>query len=302
MLRELNPAAERNIAETRAELAEEAQLLDRVVLEALDGAGADAGAVAIARRGARGLRARRCGGSRCARSPSAPAGARSRWAGRARPRSCASPARPRAARSTSAAGCAAICEPGLIRFAHLGARTPAPEPVALRVPGQRRFGRWEVRAELHPGAGRRRRARTSRRSTPRRSAASSRCAPGARATASARSAWRGTKTLQDLFTDRAVPRSLRHALPGGHRRRRGRVGRRRRRLRATSGSSPAPSEVAVLSARALEDSIRVDRARGAATRRPRDRRDPRLGRRPRAAGRASSAPRSAATTRAATCC
>ena len=36
MLRELSPAAERNIAETRAELAEEAALLERVVLEALD--------------------------------------------------------------------------------------------------------------------------------------------------------------------------------------------------------------------------------------------------------------------------
>ncbi|MGH2955164.1 MAG: tRNA lysidine(34) synthetase TilS, partial [Solirubrobacterales bacterium] len=47
VLRELNPGTERNIAETRAELAEEAELLDRVVLEALDAAGAGAGAVAI---------------------------------------------------------------------------------------------------------------------------------------------------------------------------------------------------------------------------------------------------------------
>jgi len=46
-LRELNPAAERNVAATRAELAEEAELLDRVVLEALDDAGASAGAVAV---------------------------------------------------------------------------------------------------------------------------------------------------------------------------------------------------------------------------------------------------------------
>ncbi len=47
VLREVNPAAERNVAETRAELAEEAALLERVVLEALDRAGAGAGAVAI---------------------------------------------------------------------------------------------------------------------------------------------------------------------------------------------------------------------------------------------------------------
>ncbi len=47
VLRELSPAAERNIAETQAELAEEAHLLERVVLEALEAAGAGAGAVAI---------------------------------------------------------------------------------------------------------------------------------------------------------------------------------------------------------------------------------------------------------------
>jgi tRNA(Ile)-lysidine synthase len=46
-LRELSPAMERNIAETHAELVQEARLLDRVVLEALEAAGAGAGAVAI---------------------------------------------------------------------------------------------------------------------------------------------------------------------------------------------------------------------------------------------------------------
>src|SRR5262249_50770048 len=45
VLRELNSAAERNIAETQAGLIEEAELLDRVVLEALEAAGAGAGAV-----------------------------------------------------------------------------------------------------------------------------------------------------------------------------------------------------------------------------------------------------------------
>src|SRR3954469_5728312 len=47
VMRGLSTAAERNIAETHAELAEEARLLDRVVLEALEAAGAGAGAVAI---------------------------------------------------------------------------------------------------------------------------------------------------------------------------------------------------------------------------------------------------------------
>jgi tRNA(Ile)-lysidine synthase len=46
-LQELSPAAERNIAETQAELVEDAHLLERVVLEALEVAGAGAGAVAI---------------------------------------------------------------------------------------------------------------------------------------------------------------------------------------------------------------------------------------------------------------
>ena len=45
-LRELGPV-ERNIAETQAELIEEAELLDRVVLQALEAAGAGAGAVTI---------------------------------------------------------------------------------------------------------------------------------------------------------------------------------------------------------------------------------------------------------------
>src|SRR5947207_1389251 len=44
VLRGLNSAAERNIAETQAELIEEADLQERVVLEALEAAGAGAGA------------------------------------------------------------------------------------------------------------------------------------------------------------------------------------------------------------------------------------------------------------------
>ncbi len=81
VLRELNPGAERNIAETQAELIEEAQLLDRVVLEALEAAGAGAGAVAIradalgrvgarpAPPGAAGARRARRRATRAARAP-----------------------------------------------------------------------------------------------------------------------------------------------------------------------------------------------------------------------------------------
>lgn len=47
VMRELSPAAERNIAETRAELAEEAELLDRVVAGALESAGVGEGPGAV---------------------------------------------------------------------------------------------------------------------------------------------------------------------------------------------------------------------------------------------------------------
>ena len=47
----------------------------------------------------------------------------------------------------------------------------------------------------------------------------------------------GTKTLQDLFTDRGVPRSQRGTRAGRHRRRRGRLGRRGRGLRALQAAS-----------------------------------------------------------------
>ena len=118
VLRELNPAAERNVAETRAELAEEAALLERVVLEALDGRrcrrrrGGDPG------RGARRLGARRCAAWPCARSPSAPRAGTVRAGPRARRRrSSAWPLSRRAATVDLGGGVRAICESGLIRFA-----------------------------------------------------------------------------------------------------------------------------------------------------------------------------------------
>jgi tRNA(Ile)-lysidine synthase len=107
-------------------------------------------------------------------------------------------------------GLSAICELGMIRFA-LSARGE-PEAVRLSVPGSCRFGSWELRAALR--------------------AAPIEPAGPELATLDAESlgaelvvrSWRdgdrirplgmeGTKTLQDLFTDRKVPRSLRHTLP-----------------------------------------------------------------------------------------
>jgi tRNA(Ile)-lysidine synthase len=107
-------------------------------------------------------------------------------------------------------GLRAVCEAGTIRFAFDEEDSPA--PVSLPVPGECRFGRWQVRAELRAGP----------------------VEPAGPDLATLDAAalgrelmvrpWRegdrmrplgleGTKTLQDLFTDRRVPRSLRRSLP-----------------------------------------------------------------------------------------
>jgi tRNA(Ile)-lysidine synthase len=98
----------------------------------------------------------------------------------------------------------AVAEYGTLRFRR-GPDAPAPDPVALGVPGAARFGAWEVEA-----------VRGSRGEV-----AVSGAALGGALTVRA---WRegdrlrpvglgATKTLQDLFTDAKVPRSLRRSLP-----------------------------------------------------------------------------------------
>jgi tRNA(Ile)-lysidine synthase len=107
-------------------------------------------------------------------------------------------------------GVEAQIEQGHVRFT----AGPAAEPAAatLSVPGVCRFGAWEVRAELSSGAP---------------AAEGPDLAvldPSALAGPLVVRSWRegdrmrplglgGTKSLQDLFTDRKVPRSLRRALP-----------------------------------------------------------------------------------------
>ncbi len=210
VLREIGPAAERNIAETRTELAEDAALLDRVVLEELTRVGSDAGSVSVVaerlagwepglqRQALRALAERACG--------------RPVALGRARSAEILRLAsRPEGGAVELGGGVVALCESGHVRFV-AGAIDAAPNPVALALPGRARVGAWEVRAELHP--------------------APVEPAGPDLATLDAGSldgpievrTWRdgdrirplgmrGTKTLGDLFTDHHVPRSLRGTLP-----------------------------------------------------------------------------------------
>ena len=211
MLHELSPAAERNIAETQAELVEEAHLLERVVLEALEAAGAGAGAVAI--------RADALEGSEPALRRLALRALAERATGRAVPlgrrraeQIMRLAALPEGGEVDLGHGVRAICEHGLIRFVASSEADAAPEPASLRIPGSCRFGRWEVRAEVRPG--------------PVEPAGPDLATLDAEALGEELvvRTWRegdrmrplgmdGTKSLQDLFTDRGVPRSLRHHLP-----------------------------------------------------------------------------------------
>jgi len=96
----------------------------------------------------------------------------------------------------------AVAEYGTLRFSRAADAEP-PAPVELAVPGRARFGDWELEARLEgPG-----------------DVAVTDLGPAVTVRA-----WRdgdrmrpaglgGTKSLQDLFTDRKVPRALRRTLP-----------------------------------------------------------------------------------------
>jgi len=99
-------------------------------------------------------------------------------------------------------GLRAIAEYGTLRFTR-SADTEPPAPVELAVPGRARFGDWELEARLH--------------------SAGDVSVTNLGSTVTVR-AWRdgdrmrpaglgGSKSLQDLFTDRKVPRALRRTLP-----------------------------------------------------------------------------------------
>jgi tRNA(Ile)-lysidine synthase len=208
VLREIGPQAEATIAETQEELAEEADALERAATDSLAGSGAEAaGAIgrdalaplhpAVRRLALRRMAERAAGAS----VPLGRTRAEEIWRLLNQPEGGV---------VELGAGVEAQIEGGHVRFT----TGPAAEPAAatLPVPGVCRFGSWEVRAELSSGVP---------------AAEGPDLAvldPRALGPDLVVRSWRegdrmrplglgGSKSLQDLFTDRKVPRSLRHALP-----------------------------------------------------------------------------------------
>jgi tRNA(Ile)-lysidine synthase len=204
-------AAEANIAETHAELVEEAELLDRLVLAELEAVGSPAGSARIA---ASALERFEPGLRRLAlRALAERASGRSVALGRRRAAEITRlAASPHGGVVELGARVRAICEARTVRFETSSPVDAAPEPTRLRVPGICRIGRWEVRAELHP--------------VPVEVAGPELATLDAAALGGELEVrtWRegdrirplgmtGTKTLQDLFTDSGVPRSARREVP-----------------------------------------------------------------------------------------
>jgi tRNA(Ile)-lysidine synthase len=196
VLRTIGPAAERTIAETARQLREEAEVLDAAVDEAVEELGGGP-AVSASELGRLQPAVRRLVLRRLAEAAGGELGAGDverilELGGRG------------SKALDLGGGLRVVVEYGTLRFTR-AADAPAPDPVALPVPGRVRFGGWEVEAVRgEPGD-------------------VSVLAPAAGAALVVRG-WRsgdrmrpvglgGTKTLQDLFTDRKVPRALRHTLP-----------------------------------------------------------------------------------------
>ena len=209
VLRDLSPDAETHIVETQAELAEESRVLDRVAAAALEEAGAGAGAVAV---GADAITELEPAVRRLAlRAVAERVAGREVPLGRRKAAEIWRLARhPEGGEVELGGGLRAVCEQGLIRFSER--EETIPEPARLVVPGSCRFGHWEVRAEILPGP--------VEPSGPELATLDADALGGELVVR----AWRdgdrmrplgmeGTKSLQDVFTDRKVPRSLRHRLP-----------------------------------------------------------------------------------------
>ena len=200
-LAELSPTAERTIAETARLLRDEAEVLDAAVNEALARLGPGPVPVteltrlpaALARLVLRRLTEVAAGEARALSRAEADAvlalgaggGTRSLDLG---------------------GGLRAVAEYGTLRFT---AERPSPaealDPASLPLPGSARFGAWEVSATLaRPGT-------AGEAVVPSGGSAVVRaCRPGDRIRLAGLG---GSKSLQDLFVDRKVPRALRRTLP-----------------------------------------------------------------------------------------
>ena len=189
-LREIGPAPERTIAATAAQLREEAELLDSAVDAALDELGGGPAVSISALReqppALRRLVLRRLAGDRPVPDEVLELDERG------------------SSSLDLGQGLRAVAEYGTLRFTSAGDERE-PDPVELPVPGRARFGDWQLEAALAEEG----------------DVSVSAAALGDTATVRA---WRagdrmrplglgGTKTLQDLFTDRKIPRALRRTLP-----------------------------------------------------------------------------------------
>jgi tRNA(Ile)-lysidine synthase len=193
-LRTVGPAAERTIAETARQLREEAEVLDAAVADALGVLGGGP-AVSASELGRQPAAVRRL----VLRHLAEQAGGELGVGDTERILALGG----RGSKSLDlTGGVRVVVEYGTLRFTRAG-EPAVPDPEVLTVPGRVRFGDWEVEA----AAG----------------APSDVSVTGVTGPLTVR-AWRegdrmrpsglgGTKTLQDLFTDKKVPRELRRTLP-----------------------------------------------------------------------------------------
>jgi tRNA(Ile)-lysidine synthase len=212
-LRAVHPAAERNVLATADLLADEQEVLDQAVEDAIraSGAGGRPPAVELSRLGGFSPAIRRLVLGRLAEDAAGTlvplgredAAAIERLAATGGSRSVSLPG-----------GIEAVCEYGIVRFQRPAAAVLA-SPAELDVPGRCRFGDWELRCTVEllgdaPGdlgsldAPVLDAALLAPTLTVRRWAEGDRMSPLGMA---------GTKSLHDLFVDRKVPRSLRSVLP-----------------------------------------------------------------------------------------
>lgn len=190
-LRELSPAAERTIAETARQLRDEAEVLDAVVAEAVKELGGGPAVLLAALR---------------EHPPAVRRLVLRELAGRTLSTRELDEILALGERGTKSLdlgdGLRAVSEYGTLRFSRT-ADAATPDPVELTVPGRARFGGWQIEARLG-GRGDVAVTNLGPNLTVRAWHDGDRMRPAGLG---------GSKSLQDLFTDRKVPRALRHTLP-----------------------------------------------------------------------------------------